>query len=99
MKKWLIAAATVMASTRALAQSGAGLSPTGDLTRISLQELMNIEVTSVARKEQKLSGAAAAIYVITQEDIRRSAATSIPELLRMVPGVQVARINFSEWAI
>ena len=47
---------------------------------------MNIEVTSVSKKEQKMSQAAAAIFVITQEDIRRSGATNIPDLLRMVPG-------------
>jgi iron complex outermembrane receptor protein len=70
-----------------------------DLTALSLEELMNIEVTSVSKKEQKLSQAAAAVYVITQEDIRRSGATSIPEALRMAPGLQVARINGSKWAI
>ncbi len=52
-----------------------------------------------AVKEQKLSQAAAAIYVITSEDIRRSGFTSIPEALRMVPGFQVARISATEWAI
>jgi iron complex outermembrane receptor protein len=70
-----------------------------DLTAISLEELMDIEVTSVSKKEQQLSRAAAAIYVITQEDIRRSGASSIPEALRMVPGVQVARVNANWWAI
>jgi len=70
-----------------------------DLTELSLEELMEIEVTSVAKKGQKVSEAAAAIYVITQEDIRRSGATSIPEVLRMVPGLQVARINAHTWAI
>jgi iron complex outermembrane receptor protein len=70
-----------------------------DLTALSLEELMNIEVTSVSKKEQKLSQAAAAVYVITQEDIRRSGATSIAEALRMAPGVQVARMNGSKWAI
>jgi len=70
-----------------------------DLTEISLEELMNIEVTSVSKKEQKLSQVAAAVYVITQEDIRRSGATSIPEALRMAPGVQVARVNAGWWAL
>jgi iron complex outermembrane receptor protein len=70
-----------------------------DLTELSLEELMNIEVTSVAKKEQKLSEAAAAIYVITQEDIHRSGATSIAEALRMVPGLQVAQIDAHSWAI
>jgi iron complex outermembrane receptor protein len=70
-----------------------------DLTQISLEELMNIEVTSVSRKEQKLSQTAAAVYVVTQEDIRRSGVTNIPEVLRMVPGLQVARIDSNKWAI
>ena len=56
-------------------------------------------VTSVSKKEQKLSEAAAAVYVITQNDIRRSGATSIPEALRMVPGLQVARLDANKWAV
>jgi outer membrane receptor for Fe3+-dicitrate len=71
----------------------------GDLTRVSIENLMNIDVTSVSKKEQKLSQVAAAIFVITQEDIRRSGATNIPDLLRMVPGLDVAQINGSMWAI
>ena len=70
-----------------------------DLTAQSLSDLMNIEVTSVSKKEQKLSQTAAAVFVINEDDIRRSAATSIPGLLRMVPGVQVAQIDASTWAI
>ncbi|UCF90632.1 MAG: TonB-dependent receptor plug domain-containing protein [Desulfobacterales bacterium] len=70
-----------------------------DLTELSLEDLMDIEVTSVSKKTQKLSDAAAAVFVITQEDIRRSGVTSIPEALRMVPGLEVARINASNWAI
>ncbi len=70
-----------------------------DLTEVALEELMNIEITSVAKREQKLSDAPAAVYVLTKEDIRRSGATSIAEALRMVPGLQVARINANVWAI
>lgn len=70
-----------------------------DLTELGLEELMNIEVTSVSKKPQKLSNAAAAIFVITTEDIRRSGATSIPEALRMVPGLEVARSDANKWAI
>jgi len=70
-----------------------------DLTGTSIEDLMNMEVTSASKKEQKLSRVAAAIFVITQEDIRRSGATNIPDVLRMVPGVQVAQINGSTWAI
>lgn len=60
---------------------------------------MNMEVTSVSKKEQKISQTAAAVYVITQEDIRRSGLTSVPELLRMVPGLEVAHIDANLWAI
>jgi iron complex outermembrane receptor protein len=70
-----------------------------DLTKTSIEDLMNVEVTSVSKTEQKLSRVAAAIFVITQEDIRRSGATNIPDLLRMVPGLDVAEINGSTWAI
>lgn len=60
---------------------------------------MNIQVTSVSKREQKLSRTAAAIFVITQEDIQRSGATNIPDLLRMVPGLDVAQINANNWAV
>jgi len=70
-----------------------------DLTTLSLEELSNLEVTSVSKKPEKSFQAAAAIYVITQEDIRRSGVTSIAEALRLAPGVEVARINANEWAI
>lgn len=70
-----------------------------NLTTTSLEELMNIEVTSVSKKEEKLFQTAAAVYVITQEEIRRSGLTSIPELLRLAPGLQVARIDGTKWAI
>lgn len=66
---------------------------------LSIEELMNIEVTSASRHSQKLSVVPSAIFVITQDDIRRSGATSIPEALRMAPGVEVARIGTDKWAI
>jgi iron complex outermembrane receptor protein len=70
-----------------------------DISRMSLEDLMNVEVTSVSKRTQRVADAAAAIFVITQEDIRRSGAASIPEALRMVPGLQVARIDENKWAI
>lgn len=70
-----------------------------DLTSFNLEDLMQIEVSSVARKQQKMADTAAAAYVISQEDIRRSGATSIPEALRLAPGLNVARIDSSHWAI
>jgi iron complex outermembrane receptor protein len=81
----------------------AGLSaPAGqtpDLTQKSLEDLMSIEVTSVSKKEQKISQAAAAIFVISREDIRHSGALNIPDLLRMVPGLDVAQIDTGKWAV
>jgi iron complex outermembrane receptor protein len=70
-----------------------------DLTEMPIERLLDLEVTSVSKREQKLSEAAAAIFVVTQEDIRRSGATSIPEVLRMVPGVEVGRIDANKWAV
>lgn len=66
---------------------------------MDLAELMKVTVTSVSKKEQDLADAPAAIYVITQEDIRRSGVTSIPEALRMAPGLQVARVASNKWAV
>jgi iron complex outermembrane receptor protein len=70
-----------------------------DLTQLSPEQLSKIEVTSMSKKEQKLSDTAGAVFVITRQDIRNSAATSIPELLRMVPGLQVAQLNGYQWAV
>lgn len=72
---------------------------TPDLTKKSLEDLMSIEVTSVSKREQKISQTAAAIFVISQEDIGRSGALNIPDLLRMVPGLDVAQIDAGKWAI
>jgi len=76
-----------------------GQTPKPDLTETSLEALMNIEVTSASRKQEKFFTASSAIFVILREDIRRSGLTSIPELLRMVPGLQVAHIDANKWAI
>jgi len=75
------------------------VAPQDDLTKVNIKDLMNMEVTSVSKKEQKLSQVAAAIFVIAQEDIRSSGALNIPDLLRMVSGLQVAQINANTWAI
>ncbi len=69
------------------------------LKTLSLEDLLQVEVTSVSKKAEKLADAPAAVFVITAEDIRRSGVTSVPEALRMAPGVQVARINASSWMI
>src|ERR1700677_2076699 len=63
------------------------------LKHLSLEQLGDVEVTTASKEPEQVWRTPAAIYVLTQEDIRRSGATSIPELLRMVPGVEVARID------
>jgi iron complex outermembrane receptor protein len=70
-----------------------------DLSELSLEDLMKIEITSASRKEQRAADVAAAVFVITHEDIRRSGMTTIPDLLRMAPGVQVAQMNSNKWAV
>jgi iron complex outermembrane receptor protein len=74
-------------------------STSSDLSKLSIEDLMDVQVTSASAKSQKLSRVAAAIFVISQRDIRRSGATNIPDLLRMVPGLDVAQINGNTWAI
>src|ERR1035441_25532 len=66
---------------------------------MSLEELTKVEVSSVARKDQELYKTAAAVYVITKDDIRNSGVSSIPELFRIVPGMQVAQFYANEWAV
>src|SRR5207244_8843729 len=73
--------------------------PVTQLANLSLEELTKIEVTSPGKKAEPLSHAAAAIYVITEEDIRRWDVTRIAEALRMAPGIDVARLNAHNWAI
>ena len=79
-----------------------GLPPSAvcdDLAEFSIAQLMSLDVTSPGKKLQKVSEVPSAISVITAEDIRRSGATTIPEVLRLVPGVYVARISSNMWAV
>src|SRR6266481_3412711 len=71
----------------------------GQLKKLSLAQLGDLEVTSVSKEPVTIARTPAAIYVLTQEDIRQSGATSIPEVLRLVPGVEVARIDSDKWSI
>ena len=70
-----------------------------DLTSSPIEDLLNLKITSVSKTQQELQRSAAAVFVITEEDIRRSGAANIPDLLRMVPGFDVAQINSNTWAI
>jgi len=69
------------------------------LTELSLEQLGDIEVTTVSKRPEEVWRTAVAIHVITHEDIRRSGATSIPEVLRLAPGIEVARIDSDHWSI
>src|SRR6266700_3088329 len=89
----------VACAGNALAQTYAASSAPSELKKLSLEELLDIEVTSVSRRPEKWSETASAIQVITQEDIRRSGVTSLPEALRLAPNLQVAQVNSHDWAI
>jgi iron complex outermembrane receptor protein len=69
------------------------------LKHLSLEQLGDVEVTTASKEPEQVWRTPAAIYVLTQDDIRRSGATTIPEALRLVPGVEVARVNSSVWAV
>ncbi len=70
-----------------------------NLSQLSIEDLMRIEVTGVSRKEQPVADVAVAVFVITHEAIRRSGMTAVPDLLRMAPGVEVVQINSNKWAV
>lgn len=70
-----------------------------DIKNTSVEQLMQIKVTSVTRYEQELQPSAAAVYVLRRDDLRRARVNSVPEALRLVPGVQVARIDANKWAV
>lgn len=96
----LVAALLVAATPGYAADPLAESEPSTDsLADMDLESLMNVDVTSVSKREGKLGTAPAAIYVITGDDIRRSGVRSVPEALRMAPGVEVAQIDANKWAI
>lgn len=94
-------AAAAFAAWALVASAVAGAQPlqTASLADLSIEELANIEITSVSRRAEPLSEAAASVYVITAEQIRRSGARSLPEALRLAPNLEVARIDGSQYAI
>ena len=83
----------------AVCAHAASAQTTEDLKRLSLADLMKIEVTTVTRVPETIARVPAAVFVITADDIRRSGATSIPDALRLAPGVHVARMDAGRWAI
>ena len=89
----------LFSSSGSYAVSESAPSPHDDFTGMSLETLMELTVSSVSKKEQRLADSAAAVFVITQEDIRRSGVTTIADAFRMAPGLDVARIDANKWAI
>jgi iron complex outermembrane recepter protein len=85
--------------THAFAQVRADTSSTAALKQLSIDQLMDVEVTSVSRTRESLMGAAAAVAIVTDEDIQRSGATTVPEALRFVPGLFVAQETANAWSV
>ncbi len=81
------------------AEESAAVTDADDLMELSLEDLMKIEVTTFSRKPTLLSKTPAAVFVVSQADIARSGARSIPDVLRMVPGLEVAQVDSSSWAV
>ncbi len=99
-RRWLAVAAAACAVAGAAAASSSPLTLASlDLRRMSLEELSEIQITSVSRRAEPLSQAPQAVFVITAEDIRRSGATSLPEALRLAPNLHVARASAHGYAI
>jgi iron complex outermembrane receptor protein len=93
-------ASAVWVACALLGATTAGAAPgVQGLKDLSIEELSNIEITSVSKRDEKLSDAPTSVFVITSEDIRRSGATSLPEALRLAPNLQVARVSSNEYAI
>ena len=100
LRKRLVCAALLLGSLTSNSAFSASVDvDTDDLLSLSLEELLSVEITSAARKSQSLSETSAAVFVISNEDIRRSGVRSVPEALRMAPGLQVAQIDANKWAI
>ena len=93
-------AVTIAAQPGAIAaNSGPGSTTDPSFFDLSLEQLMDVVVTSVSKREQLLSNTAAAVHVITAEDIRRSGATNLPQALRLAPGVHVAQFSNNRWSV
>ena len=97
--RWLIVLDLIIFATSALAQTNNDVSPPAALKKLSLEELMDLDVTSVAKQPEPYGQAPAAIQVITSEDIQQSGASSIPEALRLADNLDVAQKNSHDWAI
>ncbi len=95
----IVLTCVILEFTPAIAADNIKIAAVEDFSRMSLEDLSNIEITSVSRQPERILDAAASINVITNEDIRRSGATSIPEALRLADNLNVAQKNSHDWAI
>jgi iron complex outermembrane recepter protein len=89
----------VAAAAHAQDQTDPTLPPVSTLKKLSVEELMDIDVTSVSKRTEKISDTASAIQVITSDDIQEAGATSIPDALRLASNLEVAQIDSRQWAI
>jgi iron complex outermembrane recepter protein len=98
-RKRRLLAALVLGAVAPVAGAAIQVAAREDLTDLTLEQLSNVVVTSVSRREERLSEAPASIYVITAQEIRASGATTIPEALRLAPNLDVARADAVQYAI
>lgn len=92
-------AIVVFGNTCLYASPSMGSENSDDFADLDLEDLLNVEITSVSRKSETLSNAPAAVYVISNDELRHSGVTNIPDALRLVPGIVVARIDSNKWAV
>src|SRR5205085_10056637 len=91
--------AVALLSLAACAHADADDEQANPLKRMSLEQLSQIQITSVSKLPSTSFTTPAAAFVLTQDDIRRSGATNIPDALRLVPGVEVMQIDSAKWAV
>jgi iron complex outermembrane recepter protein len=91
--------AAVAALALPLAVHAETTTTTADFTELSLEDLLRLEVTTASKKAESLGDTTSAVYVITAEDIWRSGFTTLPEVLRLVPGMDVSRVTSNTWAL
>ncbi len=97
-QRWLFFTALALGTPYLAAGAAEGVSA-DDFLDMALEDLLAVEVTTAGKRAQRVSDVAAAVHVITAEDIRRSGARSLPEVLRLAPGVDVAHIGGDRWAV
>jgi iron complex outermembrane recepter protein len=95
----MIALCSSLVAAAAAPAGALELAAVEELRRLSLEELVNLEITTVSRRPELLQDAAASVYVITSEEIRRSGANSLPEVLRLAPNLHIARQDARTYAV